>query len=196
MSYFLFVGISKLFPLSIPVPDVGERETFDGDLKNVKTFQLKQQEKNKIWELLEKNVKDYYEATWGWDSDSKKKELFDPGAYFLIVTSRDNELVAFSMFKLCWDDEEEPEYPVLFCYEVQVDEKYQGQGIGKRLMDIEIQIANELNLWKTMLTCFKINTKAMGFYKKIGFDIDVNSPSTHGFDADYEILSDKPKLRN
>ena len=189
-------GISSVFPLLIPVSDVGEREPFDGELKNVKTFQLKQQEKNKIWDLLEKNVKEYYEVTWGWDADSKKKELFDPGSYFLIVTSRDGELAGFSMFKLVWDDEEEPEYPVLFCYELQVALKYQGQGIGRRLMDIELQIANELNLWKTMLTCFKVNTKAMEFYNKIGFGIDINSPSTHGFDTEYEILSDKPKRRN
>ena len=181
----------------IPTPDAGdgEKTNFNGELKNVKTFQLKQQEKNRIWDLLEKNVKDYYEATWGWDSDAKRKELFDPGSYFLTVTSHDNELAAFSMFKLVWDDEEEPEYPVLFCYEVHVSEKYQGQGIGRRLMDIEKQIAEKLNLWKTMLTCFKINTKAMAFYKKIGFDVDVNSPSTHGFDTEYEILSDKPKRR-
>lgn len=59
-------------------------------------------------------------------------------------------LLAFSMFKFTWDDEDEPEFPVLFCYELQVEERYRGCGLGARLMDIEKQIANMRNMWKVM----------------------------------------------
>ncbi len=41
-----------------------------------------------------------------------------------------------------------------------------------------------------MLTCFKSNIDALGFYKKIGFDIDETSPSKFGDSTvDYEIMS-------
>jgi len=100
------------------------------------------------------------------------------------------------MFRFTWDDEDEPEFPVLFCYELQVDEKYRGSGIGARLMDIEKKIAASRNMWKVMLTCFKVNRRALHFYEKIGFGVDVNSPSSHGHDTDYEILSDKPNRRS
>jgi N-alpha-acetyltransferase 40 len=140
-------------------------------------------------------MKPIYEATWGWDKESKSKELFDPAAYFLILQTAAGELIAFSMFKFTWDDEEEPEFPVLYCYELHVATKFQGCGIGAKLMSIELEIAKRRGLWKTMLTCFKINTNAMRFYEKIGFGLDVNTPSAHGFTADYEILSDKPTRR-
>lgn len=41
-----------------------------------------------------------------------------------------------------------------------------------------------------MLTCFKENVNAFEFYRKLGFVIDQNSPSSCGItDTDYEILS-------
>jgi hypothetical protein len=58
-----------------------------------------------------------------------------------------------------------------------------------------IKIQTKFGLWKTMLTCFKCNLNAMTFYKSIGFDIDCNSPSSHGYDECYEILSNKPNLK-
>lgn len=41
-----------------------------------------------------------------------------------------------------------------------------------------------------MLTCFKDNIGALEFYRKIGFEIDENSPSLCDIDdVEYEILS-------
>ena len=46
---------------------------------------------------------------------------------------------------------------------------------------------------KVLLTVFKNNKPAMGFYSKIGFGIDSNSPSACGYDDEsYEILSNIP----
>lgn len=65
-----------------------------------------------------------------------------------------------------------------------------------KLMQALLKISSHFKMWKTMLTCFKLNTSALDFYKSIGFDIDANSPSVHGYDDEcYEILSDKPKLK-
>ena len=65
-----------------------------------------------------------------------------------------------------------------------------------QVMDILVAISAHYHMWKTMLTCFKINNKAILFYNKIGFSIDCNSPSSHGHnDECYEILSNKPTLK-
>ncbi len=107
-----------------------------------------------------------------------------------------DEIVAFVMFRFEWDDEEEPEHLVLFCYELQVSSTCHKRGLGKNMMKMLQTIAEKCRFWKTMLTCFKINDDAMRFYRRIGFDVDVNSPSRCGHaDEPYEILSDKPKLR-
>jgi GNAT superfamily N-acetyltransferase len=165
-------------------------------LKCCKAKTLSKSEKDSIIDLTEVNVRSFYEATWGWDKDAKSKELFHPSSYFLLVQSADQALVAFSMFKFTWDDEDEPEFPVLFTYELQVNEKFRGGGIGRKLMDLEKKIAYEHNMWKVMLTCFKVNSKAMSFYERIGFGVDINSPSVHGVDTDYEILSDRPNRKS
>ncbi len=103
-------------------------------------------------------------------------------------------IIAFASFRFEWDDEEEPEYPVLYCYELQVSSIMQGHGIGKQLMTLLVQIADRLKMWKVLLTCFTSNSAALKFYRGIGFDTDTNSPLANGFPADYDILSNRPKL--
>ena len=160
-----------------------------------KSTELSQAVKFQLFNLFETNMKKIYNQTWGWNEEDKKREIFAPDAYFLAVFEKDETLVGFSMFKLCWDDDDEPEFPVLYVHELHVSESYQRLSVGSRLMQILLEIAGKRKMFKTMLTCFKINEKAMSFYKKIGFKIDCNSPSRHDFDADYEILSDKPNFR-
>jgi len=108
-------------------------------------------------------------------------------------TAPSRKCVAYTMFRFEWDDEEEPEYPVCYCYELQVSPSVQGCGIGTHLMKCLVKMADKLHLWKVLLTCFVSNEGAMKFYKsaEVGFGTDVNSPHK----ADYEILSDKPTLR-
>jgi ribosomal protein S18 acetylase RimI-like enzyme len=50
-----------------------------------------------------------------------------------------------------------------------INEKYQGLGIGKILMDVVIQKARELNLHKLVLYSSTKLTTALGMYTKFGF---------------------------
>jgi len=110
--------------------------------------------------------------------------------------STEATIEAFAAYRFEWDDDDEPEHPVLYLYELQVDAACQGQGLGRHLMSMLVAIANKWSMWKVLLTVFKTNTKAVAFYKSIGFGIDVNSPSRCGFKKEmHELMSNKPNLR-
>ena len=80
--------------------------------------------------------------------EDKMNELFHPAARLFCVhaapsTGEEEDvkkskgpIVAFTLFRFEWDDEEEPEYPVLYCYELQIRSTFQGRGLGRKLMDV------------------------------------------------------------
>ena len=111
-----------------------------------------------IFRILEENMKSWYTKNWGWKEIEKKKELFHPNSRFLCVYKRpssvdcdttlkdlnlscsaapimqiSDELIGFTMFRFEWDDEDEPEHPVLFCYEIQMCKDHRGQSIGSHV---------------------------------------------------------------
>lgn len=169
----------------------------------VKMNDLTLRTKFKIMTILEENMKSYYERTsWGWNEAELNKETLSGLNRILLVSTHqnfqevENNMVAFAIFRFDWDDEDEPEYPVLYLYQLQILQNFQRRGLGKSIMDLLLQIAHKTLMRKVLLTCFKINIPAMQFYKSIGFGIDPNSPSQCGYDGEpYEILSNKPKKR-
>lgn len=52
---------------------------------------------------------------------------------------------------------------------IVVKNKFQGQGLGKKIMNHLLNKADELNIDKLYLTCDLENIKAVALYKKIGF---------------------------
>ena len=172
-------------------------------LKVYTTKDLSISQRESIFALFENNMKDLYATTWGYNREERQKELFHPMSRFLCVEKEGGEkagegvenvteIVAYTIFRFEWDDEEEPEHPVVYCYELQVSPSYQKQGLGKQLMSHLLCMQRKLKLWKVMLTCFTTNTNAMAFYTSVGFGVDHNSPSRCGFPTDYEILSNEP----
>jgi hypothetical protein len=117
---------------------------------------LSSNEKIVIYQLFEDNMKVWYLKNWGLNVNEKKKELYHPDSRFICVhkspipgntpstkssesdiKAADNishgELIAFTMFRFEWDDEDEPEHPVLFCYEIQICDTFRGQKIGSKV---------------------------------------------------------------
>ena len=117
---------------------------------------LTEAEKVRIYHLFETNMRGWYEKNWGLKESEKKNELYNTESQFICVYkstsltgSKDvkscnssasvqndtegNEMVAFAMFRFEWDDEDEPEFPVLFCYEIQICDEYRGQKIGRHV---------------------------------------------------------------
>ena len=47
--------------------------------------------------------------------------MFSEKSHYLILkTQSSTDIVAYTHFQTVWDDEDEPHYPVLYCFELQV----------------------------------------------------------------------------
>ena len=136
---------------------------------------LTEADKSSMMSILENNMKTHYEKTWGWKPVEKSKELFHPDSIFIClyptsvaVSTNDGSvtvntdvsstaasssssgkstsgLVAYSMCRFEWDDEEEPEHPVLYCYELQLAAELHGQRIGSQVIVPQRYIALSRN---------------------------------------------------
>lgn len=101
--------------------------------------------------------------------------------------------VAYSHFR--FDYEQEKSSNVLYMYELQVEERVRGKGIGRFFMQILELFAIKHGFPYVMLTVFPSNKNAMAFYQKLRYEVDPISPSkdlqyiVEGGDTSYEILS-------
>ncbi|KAJ3287340.1 hypothetical protein HK104_008656 [Borealophlyctis nickersoniae] len=83
---------------------------------------------------------------------------------------------------------------VMYCYELQLEPHARSIGLGTHLMRIAEAIGKRWGMRKGILTVFKCNVAAIGFYRKMGYDVDGISPSKHlpprrAQRISYEILS-------
>ncbi|UXI21240.1 hypothetical protein NH340_JMT07183 [Sarcoptes scabiei] len=172
-------------------------------------LQLSSEQQQWMINLTERNMRDLYEqSAWKWNRQSKMKEFKHPTAKHLIITSSNldlenndgNELVSEALEKpiafvhFRFEQGYRPDETSLYCYELQVEPKYQNHNIGSYLMNQLEVLGSEFRLQKIHVTVLKKNISAFNFYtKKLSFKIDDSSPSCCDQDADYEILSLKLK---
>jgi ribosomal protein S18 acetylase RimI-like enzyme len=157
--------------------------------------------------LIEQTSADAYRASsWGWSAARKYKEMRLPDMKYLIfrrsrqgppeVTIADGvsfhreEILGFLSFMVTYEDG----WEVIYCYELHVAPKAQGQRIGEYLLLLLNATGYKIGLEKAMLTCFRSNHGALRFYKKIGYQVDKNSPlsirlRTAVVEPDYYIMS-------
>lgn len=97
----------------------------------------------------------------------------------------------FLSFMLTWEDGIE----VIYCYEIHLEERVRGSGVGKRLMGLVEEMGRKARVEKAMLTVFKRNEKAVRFYERLGYAVDECSPGPKKLrggvvkEVDYLILS-------
>lgn len=146
---------------------------------------------NWIIDLTERNMRDFYEASRdGWHSEKKLKEFEHKAAWILVAKCREADSCrrcSFVHFRFEQGSDEQD--CAVYCYELQVEEEFQRQGIGKHMMEVLMDLAAHFRMNKVMLTVFKHNINAMNFYtSELKYHIDKSSPSKFGQEADYEIL--------
>lgn len=143
--------------------------------------------------LLEKNMSDLYkDCEWGWDFESKRKEMSHCNSRFLVVYQDIEEKpIAFSHFQFDMDYN----INVLYCYELQLDESARKQGLGKHLMTILEALCLQFKMKKVILTVFNHNKNALDFFVSQGYVVDETSPQNFSIESFYTILS-KPMILN
>jgi len=145
---------------------------------------LSNEYQKQILELFENNMKIFYEkSNSGYNLDEKQNELFSNQSRYLILLSS-NYLIVFTHFRFDIDYGNR----VLYLYELQINIKYQGQSLGKWIIEQLKILCQKTQMSKIVLTVHKINTKAIDFYmKKCQFEIDITDPDDEH--VDYLILS-------
>nr|XP_023908659.1 N-alpha-acetyltransferase 40-like [Quercus suber]POF15480.1 n-alpha-acetyltransferase 40 [Quercus suber] len=136
---------------------------------------------SQAFDLIEATQRDYYQnSSIGWHPKRKTAEMREDTMRYLLARQKPKEhsslepLLGYLSFMLTFDSI--PSVPVLYIYEIHVDGRSAGKGLGSHLMQIAENIAREVGLEKIMLTCFLRNEKAKRFYEERGFVKDVCSP--------------------
>lgn len=135
------------------------------------------------FELTKKNMESLYASTWGWNDKDKQKEMGDDRMWFLIAFDQStNDPVAFTSFRFDIDYG----YPVVYCYEIQLQSSLQRKGLGKFLMQVLQLMAIKYEMHKVVATVLDCNEASQKFFvDKLGYTEDETSPD----DECYRILS-------
>ncbi|KAJ0247849.1 N-alpha-acetyltransferase 40 [Hirschfeldia incana] len=156
--------------------------------------------KQHIRKLL-KNMEGFYGTDWPLQAKVKRKEMSSADARYIFVRELRNEA---STQRICEEGCDqiagfvhyrftlEEEIPVLYVYEIQLESRIQGKGLGEFLMQLIELIASKNKMSAIVLTVQTSNALAMTFYmSKLGYRISRISPSKTNpptLSAKYEIL--------
>lgn len=135
-------------------------------------------------DLVDVNLREFYLKTSGKDwKQAKRKEMLENGLVYTWYEADDGSVAAFISYKLCYD--ECAECKVLYLYEIHVDPRYQGSGLGLGIMSSFHKLVQQLQLTKqphfhdlggTSLTVFPTNVMACQWYFKLGYTFSDGSP--------------------
>ncbi|XP_048228033.1 N-alpha-acetyltransferase 40 isoform X3 [Ricinus communis] len=151
--------------------------------------------KRELQKLVKDNMERHYGHEWATEEKVKRREMVTPEARYIFVYEAANNnrkfienemiLVGFVHYRFTLEEE----FPVLYVYEIQLQSRVQGKGLGKFLMQLIECIARKSCMSAVVLTVQKANEAAMDFYKtKLRYNISSISPSMMGVDKNYEIL--------
>ncbi|PIA63796.1 hypothetical protein AQUCO_00201255v1 [Aquilegia coerulea] len=175
--------------------------------------QLSSPMKHYIQTLLKINMEPAYGPEWSTEEKLKRREMVAPEARYIFVRE-DPNAIATDISSLsenmekhnCWIGDGNPvvgfvqyrfvveeDVPVAYVYELQLEGRVQGKGLGKFLMQLIELIARKNRMGAVVLTVQKANVSAMNFYiNKLRYVISTISPSKVdpllGAEKSYEIL--------
>ena len=100
-----------------------------------------------------------------------QKQISDNENYILIAQNQNNEFIGYAMsapMGLPFDDAKENSYELIRLY---VSSEAKGKGLAKKLYEMVLKKAHELNSSELYLGVYCDNLRAQSFYKKLGFEI-------------------------
>ena len=167
-----------------------EKGDIQVELSAERVIDLDKDTKTWLMELITKNMKELYEQSeWGWKESTKRDEMMDDRAWYLIARSTEphdaGKLVAFAHYRFDMDYDDE----VLYVYEIQLEDCVRRKGLGKFMMQVLELMAFKADMRKIMLTCFKHNPAAKKFFKEaLKFENDETNPTDDVYEQyDYQV---------
>ncbi|XP_038894904.1 N-alpha-acetyltransferase 40 isoform X2 [Benincasa hispida] len=168
--------------------------------------------KKYIQNLLKINMEGPYGSQWPMEEKVKHREMVSTQAHYIFVHEASNAnvngmfsksdaektttalnkkdpMVAFVHFRFIIEEM----IPVLYVYELQIEPRFQGRGLGTFLMELIELIACKNCMGAVVFTVQKANSKALNFYQsKLRYTISSISPSRVNLlmtiETSYEIL--------
>ncbi|XP_073126403.1 uncharacterized protein [Henckelia pumila] len=165
---------------------------------------LSRHAKRYVQDLLKLNMEAPYGPEWPTEEKIKRREMVSQEARYIFVHEISNKdfnevsefmgksrtcncrgpTIGFVHYRFIMEEE----VPVVYVYELQLEPRVQGKGLGKILMQLVELIACENKMGAVVLTVQRTNSLAMNFYlSKLRYSISAISPSK-GVRKSYEIL--------
>lgn len=128
----------------------------------------------------------YRQSEAKWSLTKKRREMHLPDMRYVILVedngddgddddgtpATDPKLAGFISFMITYEDGKE----VIYCYEIHLAERWQGRGIGKKLIATVEAVGRKVGVEKSMLTVFRANKRAVAIYESLGYEEDEFSP--------------------
>jgi N-alpha-acetyltransferase 40 len=138
--------------------------------------------------LLELTSRSHYHASEkGWSRAKKLREMRHPALKYLLLLLRPvsleagkgvdkvperDEIEGFLSFMITEEDGHE----VIYCYELHLQLRLQGKGVGRQVVELMEIIGGMVGVEKAMLTVFRSNERAVKAYGSWGYGVDEFSP--------------------
>jgi len=103
--------------------------------------------------------------------EAVQKQILDDENYILIAQNQNNDFVGYAMsapMGLPFKEARENSYELIRLY---VSSEAKGTGLAKKLYEMVLKKAHELNSSELYLGVYCDNLRAQSFYKKLGFEI-------------------------
>ncbi len=128
--------------------------------------------------LLQVDLKANHQATGNFSKKEKLKELkkrFDERYEIFYAYKKDKEIIAYATIKPFF-----PGYKHCEVYWLNVKQKYQGKGIGTKLLNYVEKIAKKQGFRKVCIYTGKTMKKTRHFYKKNNYKLVNEFPDYYG----------------
>ncbi|KAH6612767.1 acyl-CoA N-acyltransferase [Boeremia exigua] len=145
--------------------------------------------------IAKTSQQDYQSSRKGWDPGYKMLEMSDKQMMYLLVRQAEGyvgtnkvsepassspnagEIIGFLSFRFEPEDEDlNLMRPVQYIYELHLDDRLRGQGLGGHMLRWAEEQARLVKISKTMLTVFTVNEGARRLYAREGYVKDMTSP--------------------
>ena len=140
--------------------------------------------------LIEGTMKQAYESAWGWDAAGKHQELVDLNSRYIFAFDG-KDPVGFLNFRFELENREV--YALIV--DIQVEAKYQRQGLGKFMTQCVEFIAMKLGMDSVLVQLLKGNEAGRKFFRKMNYIVHPSSPAIadpdNEMEYDHELLYKK-----